>query len=48
LHALEEAHTSELSHAFVVGAQACVPSQALVVSVDPAHDGLAQDVPLAG
>jgi hypothetical protein len=49
LQALEEAHTSELSQAFVVGAQACVVlSQALVVREASVHDGLPQDVPLVG
>jgi hypothetical protein len=48
LQALAEAHMSELSQAFVVGAQACVLSQALVVKVDPVHDGLPQEVPLVG
>ena len=43
-----EAHVSELSQALGVWAQACVLSQALVVRVDPTHDGLAQDVPPVG
>jgi hypothetical protein len=48
LQALAEAHTSELSQAFVVGAQACVLSQALVVKVDPVHEGVPQDVAAGG
>jgi hypothetical protein len=48
LQADVEAHSSELSQVFVIGVQACVLSQALVVRVDPVHDGLPQDVPIVG
>jgi hypothetical protein len=48
LQADAEAQINEFLQALVAATQLCVVSHALVVIVDPEHESMAQDVPLAG